>query len=94
VTFLFPAILTQLKWARQNCRQCWTSSQNTTSRMHLKNVRSAGNGAYGDVSKCVVLWGNIVLPITLFCALANPVTLNPLSLLSSCSPQFPTTDLS
>jgi hypothetical protein len=26
-------------------RQCWTPSQNTTYRMHLKNGRSAGNGA-------------------------------------------------
>jgi hypothetical protein len=31
---------------RQICRRCWTPSQNTTSRMHLKNGRSAKNGAY------------------------------------------------
>jgi hypothetical protein len=30
------SILTQLKWLRQNVRRCWTPSQNTTSRVHLK----------------------------------------------------------
>jgi hypothetical protein len=29
-------IWTQLRWSRQNCRQCRTPSQNTTSRIHLK----------------------------------------------------------
>jgi hypothetical protein len=28
--------LTQLRWLRQNRRQCWTPSQNTTSKRHLK----------------------------------------------------------
>jgi hypothetical protein len=38
--------LTQLRSLRQNRRRCWTPSQNTTSRMHLKNDRSVGNGVY------------------------------------------------
>jgi hypothetical protein len=29
--------LAQRKRSRQNHRRCWTPSQNTTSRMHLKN---------------------------------------------------------
>jgi hypothetical protein len=29
-------ILTHLRWSRQNCTLYWTSSLNTTSRMHLK----------------------------------------------------------
>jgi hypothetical protein len=33
---LFPIILTQLRWSRQNLRWCWTPSQNVTSKMHLK----------------------------------------------------------
>jgi hypothetical protein len=45
-TFLFPAILTQIRWLRQNRTWCWTHSQNTTSSMHLKNDRRAGNSAY------------------------------------------------
>jgi hypothetical protein len=44
--------LTHLRWSRQNRRQCWTPSKNTTSRMRLKSDRSAvhthGRG---------VLWG-------------------------------------
>jgi hypothetical protein len=35
-----------LRWSRQNCRRCWTPSQNTISRMHLKIGRNSGNGAY------------------------------------------------
>jgi hypothetical protein len=34
--FLFPAILTDLCWLRQSYRLCWTLSQDTTYRMHLK----------------------------------------------------------
>jgi hypothetical protein len=52
------AILTQL-WSRQNRRRCWTPSQNTTSRMHLKNCRSSGNGKYtrkGTTSRVVVVF--------------------------------------
>jgi hypothetical protein len=30
---LFSAILTQLRWSRQNSRKCWTPSQNITSRI-------------------------------------------------------------
>jgi hypothetical protein len=41
-------ILAQVRWSRQNRRQCWTSSQNRTSRMQLQNDRSAGNGAYAQ----------------------------------------------
>jgi hypothetical protein len=37
--------LTRLRWYRQNRRRCWSPSQNTTSRMELRNDRSAGNGA-------------------------------------------------
>jgi hypothetical protein len=40
------AILTQLRWSWQNCKRCWTLSQNMTSRIPLKNGRSTGNGAY------------------------------------------------
>jgi hypothetical protein len=43
---LLPAILTHLRCSRQNRWWCWTPSQNTPSRMHFKNGRSAGNGAY------------------------------------------------
>jgi hypothetical protein len=45
--FCFPwkaAILTQLRWSRQNCGWCWTPSQNMTSRMYLKNGKSAREG--------------------------------------------------
>jgi hypothetical protein len=38
--------LTRFRWSRQNCRGCWTPSRNMTSRMPLKNDRSAGKGAY------------------------------------------------
>jgi hypothetical protein len=31
--------------SRQDRRLCWTPSKNMTSRMHLKNGRSTGNGA-------------------------------------------------
>jgi hypothetical protein len=31
---------------RQNRWWCWIPSHNTTSRMHLKNGRRAGNGAF------------------------------------------------
>jgi hypothetical protein len=51
------AILTQLRWSRQNRKQCWTPSQNMTSRMHLKSGRSAGNCAYarkGTTSRVMV----------------------------------------
>jgi hypothetical protein len=40
------AILTQWRWSRQNRRQCWTPSQNMTSRMHFKNGRSTESGVY------------------------------------------------
>jgi hypothetical protein len=46
-----------LNWSRQNCRQYWTSSQNTTPRLHLKNGSSSGNGTYvweGTVSRVMV----------------------------------------
>jgi hypothetical protein len=36
------AILTQLRWSRQNHRQCWTPSQNTGYKMHFKNGRRTG----------------------------------------------------
>jgi hypothetical protein len=32
-------------WGDRGRRQCWTPSQNMTSRMHLKNGRSTGNCA-------------------------------------------------
>jgi hypothetical protein len=51
------AILTQLRWSRQNCRQCWTPSQNVTSRIYFINSRSAGIGAYpwmGTTSKVMM----------------------------------------
>jgi hypothetical protein len=38
-------MLTQLRWSRHNHRRCWTSLQNTTSRMHLKKWQRGGNGA-------------------------------------------------
>jgi hypothetical protein len=46
-TFLFPQLKMKLKgihfvtmrWSRQNHRQCWVPSQNTTYMMHLKNWR-------------------------------------------------------
>jgi hypothetical protein len=31
-----PGIFTQLRWWKQNRNRCWTQSQSTTSRMHLK----------------------------------------------------------
>jgi hypothetical protein len=37
---------TKLRWLRQNRMQCWTTSQNMTSRMHLKIGGSAGKGVY------------------------------------------------
>jgi hypothetical protein len=40
------AVLTQMRWLRQNRKWCWTLSQNTISRMNLNKGRSAGNGAY------------------------------------------------
>jgi hypothetical protein len=38
--------LAQLRWLRQNCRQCWIPSQITTSKMHLKmgTVHTRGRG--------------------------------------------------
>jgi hypothetical protein len=39
---LKAAILTHVKWSRQIRRQCWTPSQNTTSRMHLKMPEALG----------------------------------------------------
>jgi hypothetical protein len=45
-TFLSFPYLTQLRWSRQNRRRCWTPSQNTTSKMDLRNGRSAGNCVY------------------------------------------------
>jgi hypothetical protein len=42
---LFPRLKTiQLRWSRQNYTWRWTPSQNTTSRMQLRNSRSAWNG--------------------------------------------------
>jgi hypothetical protein len=46
-TFLFPQLKKNLKG---NHRQCWTHSRNTTSRIHLKIRRYAGNGAYAQMS--------------------------------------------
>jgi hypothetical protein len=40
------AILTQLRRSRQNSGRWWVASQSTIYRMHLKNDRWAGNGAY------------------------------------------------
>jgi hypothetical protein len=34
-------LLAQLRWSTQNRRRWWTPSQNTISRMHLRNCRSA-----------------------------------------------------
>jgi hypothetical protein len=51
------AVLTHWRWSRQNRRQYWTPSQNTTSKMHLKNGISAGKGAYvqkGTTSRVMV----------------------------------------
>jgi hypothetical protein len=39
---MFPAILSQLRWSRQNRRRYWTPSENMTSRMHLRNGRRLG----------------------------------------------------
>jgi hypothetical protein len=39
-----PAILTQLRWLRQDRRRCNTPSQNTTSRMHSKMAEAHGRG--------------------------------------------------
>jgi hypothetical protein len=50
------AILTQLRWSRQNRRRCWTPSQNTTSRMHLRNVGLTGNVAYARKRVLRVWW--------------------------------------
>jgi hypothetical protein len=36
------ALLTQLRRSRQNLRRCWTPSENTTSRMHLKMEETLG----------------------------------------------------
>jgi hypothetical protein len=40
------AILTELRWSRQNRSRWWTPSQDTVSRMHLKCKRSTGKGDY------------------------------------------------
>jgi hypothetical protein len=37
-----PTILAHLGWSRQNRRRCWTLSQNTTSKMDLKNDKTLG----------------------------------------------------
>jgi hypothetical protein len=34
--------LTQLRWLRLSCRQCWTPSQNTASRIRLKMTELLG----------------------------------------------------
>jgi hypothetical protein len=39
-------VLTQLRWSRQNRRQCLTPSQNKTSRIHLHHDRSSEDDAY------------------------------------------------
>jgi hypothetical protein len=36
------AIMTQLRWLRQNHMWCWAPSQNTTCRMHLKMTEALG----------------------------------------------------
>jgi hypothetical protein len=51
------AILTQLRWPRQNHRRSWTPSQNTISRMNLKNGRRSGKSAHmrkGTTSRVTV----------------------------------------
>jgi hypothetical protein len=53
---VFPTIVTQFRWSRQNCRWCWIPTQNTTSKMHLKSGISPGNGAYAQNGKDL-LWG-------------------------------------
>jgi hypothetical protein len=67
------AILTQLKWLRQNRRWCWTPSQNTTSKMHLKNCRSAGNSLYMRGSGLLQGWWWLVGPKLVFDQMAAPV---------------------
>jgi hypothetical protein len=53
--FLFPRLTIQLKDRHldtvENRRRCWTASQNTTSRMHLKTARALGTAilAEGDL---------------------------------------------
>jgi hypothetical protein len=41
-TLLSTAILTQLRWSKQNRRRCSTPSQSTTSRMHLRMAEALG----------------------------------------------------
>jgi hypothetical protein len=36
------AIVSQLRWWKQNCKRCWTPSQNASSRMHLKIAEALG----------------------------------------------------
>jgi hypothetical protein len=38
--------LTQLRWSMQNHRRFWTSSQTTTSRMHLKKMAESLGTVY------------------------------------------------
>jgi hypothetical protein len=54
------AILSQLRWLRQNHRWSWKPSQNTTSRMRLRNGRSTENCVYaqkGSTSRVIVASG-------------------------------------
>jgi hypothetical protein len=47
----------QLRWLRENCRWCWTPSQNRTTRMHIKNGGNIENSAYtwkGTTSRVMV----------------------------------------
>jgi hypothetical protein len=39
-------ILTQLRWSKQNLRQCWAPSQNTASGMHFKRRQNYGKCTY------------------------------------------------
>jgi hypothetical protein len=45
-SFCFPDWGYHNFWLRQKHRHSWTSSQNTISKMHLKNCRSTENYAY------------------------------------------------
>jgi hypothetical protein len=45
---LKDATLTQVRWSRQNRRRCWTHSQSTTSRMHLKMAEHLERCIHGE----------------------------------------------
>jgi hypothetical protein len=40
--FLLLCYFDPVRWSRQNCRWYWTTSWNTTSRMHLKMTEALG----------------------------------------------------